>query len=116
MTLLEFYAQVGGDYVEAQRRLMKDERIIKYLNLMAQDTTMNDLKEAVAMGNKENAFRAAHTLKGIAGNLALTRFAAAASALCEQLRPLKEDADPALLAATEEAYNCFIKALAELQQ
>ena len=114
MTLLEFYAQVGGDYVDAQRRLMKEERIIKYLKLLAQDTTMSDLKEAVATGNREKAFRAAHTLKGITGNLALTRFAAASSALCEQLRPLKEDADPALLAATEEAYNCFMKALEEL--
>ena len=114
MTLLEFYAQVGGDYVDAQRRLMKEERIIKYLKLLAQDTTMSDLKEAVATGNREKAFRASHTLKGITGNLALTRFAAVASALCEQLRPLKEDADPALLAATEEAYNCFMKALEEL--
>ena len=114
MTLLEFDAEVGGYYVEAQRRLMKEERIIKYLKLLAQDTTMSDLKEAVATGNREKAFRAAHTLKGITGNLALTRFAAAASALCEQLRPLKEDADPALLAATEEAYNCFMKALEEL--
>ena len=114
MTLLEFYAQVGGDYVDAQRRLVKEERIIKYLKLLAQDTTMSDLKEAVATGNREKAFRAAHTLKGITGNLALTRFAAAASALCAQLRPLKEDADPALLAATEEAYNCFMKALEEL--
>ena len=114
MTLLEFYAQVGGDYVDAERRLMKEERIIKYLKLLAQDTTMSDLKEAVATGNREKAFRAAHTLKGITGNLALTRFATAASALCEQLRPLKEDADPALLAATEEAYNCFMKALEEL--
>ena len=96
MTLLEFYAQVGGDYVEAQRRLMKEERIIKYLKLLAQDTTMSYLKEAVATGNREKAFRAAYTLKGITGNLALTRFAAVASALCEQLRSLKEDADPAL--------------------
>lgn len=115
MTLLDFYTTVGGDYDEAKRRLLKDERIIRFLLLFGADSSMKELEASAASGDIETAFRSAHTIKGVAANLSLTKLSSAASALTEQLRPRKEQPDPALLLRVREAHKEVIDALAQLQ-
>lgn len=114
MILQDFYAAVGGDYAEAQRRMMKDERIVRFLLRYGADSSMKELEAATIAGDIEAAFRAAHTIKGVAANLSLTRLANAASALTEQLRPLQSQPDPVLLAHTRDAHREVINALALL--
>ena len=80
MTLTEFYAAVGGSYEDASARLQNDAFIGRFLRMLPRDDSMARLTAAV------EAFRAVHTLKGIALNLSLVRLAEACAAMTEALR------------------------------
>ena len=77
MTLTEFYAAVGGSYEDASARLQNDAFIGRFLRMLPRDDNMARLTAAVDSGSAEEAFRAVHTLKGIALNLSLVRLAEA---------------------------------------
>lgn len=96
MTLQNFYDSVGESLDEVLNRLHKEERITKYLGLFLQDPSFNDLETAFAEKNIEKAFRAAHTLKGVALNLGFQKLSEASSALTEDLRPraFTENSEP----------------------
>ena len=81
MTLTEFYAAVGGSYEDASARLQNDAFIGRFLRMLPRDDSMARLTAAVDSGSAEEAFRAVHTLKGIALNLSLVRLAAMTEAL-----------------------------------
>lgn len=114
MTVEECYAALHGNYAEAKGRLMSDRLITKFALKFIDDPTMGQLREAVASGTREEAFRAAHTLKGVAANLAFTELATSASVLTEQLRSLQNDPDTALVADVEQKYALVISILKEL--
>lgn len=78
MKLNEFYAAVDGNYEDAMERLQNEMFVGKFLRML--------LEKAMADGRANDAFRAVHTLKGIALNLSLTKLAAACSQLTEALR------------------------------
>ena len=72
MTLNEFYTTVGGNYEDVIARLHSEAFTEKFLRMIPQDNSLPLLKEAAAAGDVPTAFRAVHTLKGIALNLGLT--------------------------------------------
>lgn len=111
MTLEECYDMLHGNYMEAKIRLMNDQLVGKFIIRFLDDPTMSLLLDAAEAGDRESAFRAAHTLKGVAANLAFTELQAAASALTEQLRPLVADPDKALLDAVKQAYGRVVEAV-----
>ena len=80
MKLNEFYMAVDGNYEDAMERLQNEMFVGKFLRMLPRDGSM------MADGRANDAFRAAHTLKGIALNLSLTKLAAACSQLTEALR------------------------------
>lgn len=86
MTIRECYEKIGGDYTEALGRLMNEKMIDRFIRLFLKDRSFASLKSAMLSGEKEEAFRAAHTLKGVCGNLSLTALYEAGSALTEELR------------------------------
>ncbi len=86
MTVKECYQAMGGDYEDAIGRLRTDERVLRFLGKVADDGSFSLLQSALAAHNIQEAFRAAHTLKGICMNLSLTRLAASAHAITEALR------------------------------
>ena len=86
MKLNEFYAAVDGNYEDAMERLQNEMFVGKFLRMLPRDGSMMLLEKAMADGRANDAFRAAHTLKGIALNLSLTKLAAACSQLTEALR------------------------------
>lgn len=114
MTLEECYEKLHGSYAEAKTRLMNDRLVDKFLRRFPTDPTMQELKAHVDSGNIQEQFRAAHTLKGVAANLALTQLQQDASALTEQLRSCTAPADPELLKKVEDSYQIAIDAIAEL--
>lgn len=75
MKLDEFFRCVGGGYGEAKARFQNDERIVRFLNMFPGDTI--------------TAFRAVHTLKGVALNLGLGSLAHASSQMTEALRAVR---------------------------
>ena len=108
MTLKECYDQMNGSYEEAKGRLMTDSMIERFIFKFLEDQTMANLRKAVAEGDIAVSFREAHTLKGVAANLAFTQLQQAASQLTEQLRPQTAQADAALLAEVEKAYALVV--------
>ena len=86
MTVQECYEAFGGNYQEVVSRLRTDERIAKFLQKVVDDQSYNLLCNSIETGNVDEAFRAAHTLKGVCANLSITRFGESSSALCEYLR------------------------------
>lgn len=88
MTVNEFYQKVDGDYTDAINRLQSDVLIRKFLKMLPGDNSMTLLAEAVEKSEVEQAFRAVHTLKGMALNLSLSLSALAevCSAMTELLR------------------------------
>lgn len=87
MTIQECYQRLGGDYRDAENRLMKESLVKKFIAMFLEDGSFDQLCRAMEEGNRQDAFRAAHTLKGICGNLSLTKLYASASRLTELLRP-----------------------------
>lgn len=86
MTLQECYAAMGGSYEDASSRLRSDRLIQKFVGKFLDDGSFRLLETSMAEKNYEEAFRAAHTLKGICQNLSFTHLQASSSQLTEALR------------------------------
>lgn len=96
MNVQELYAAIGGDYDAAKNCLMNDKIISKFVVKYRNDPSYQELKDAVAAQNEEEIFRASHTLKGVAANLALTRIFQLANEITEAYRPGNEAQKAAL--------------------
>lgn len=86
MTLQECYAALGGDYDEVLGRLRSERMIQKFVLRFLEDKSYDLLCASMESGNYEEAFRAAHTIKGVCQNLGLTRLLNSSSQLSEALR------------------------------
>lgn len=90
MTLEQFYETIGGDYSEVIGRLMNEHIAKKFVCKFAHDPTYSQLEQAMHLRHSEEAFIAAHTLKGICLNLGFSELGKSVSELTELLRP-KDD-------------------------
>lgn len=115
MTLESLYQTIGGNYAEVLERLMKPERITKYVKRFATAEDYAQLTDCLNKKDYAEAFRHVHDLKGVSANLAFTDLFTASSALCEALRngPPTIDIAP-LVAAVDAEYARVIAALAQL--
>jgi len=111
MTIQECYEAFHGNYSDAKTRLMNDRLIERFLLKFPADESFPKLLEAIAAKNYSDAFRQVHTLKGVAGNLALTELYTNASNLTEQLRDQVGPENPQLLVKVVESYNLVITTL-----
>ena len=120
MTVKECYQEMGADYEEAVGRLMSERLVTKFALKFLNEPSFEALRSALAAENWEEAFRAAHTLKGVCLNLAFARLSRSVEAITEPLRPGHEDLRaasdiPALFAAVEADYQVTVEALSQLQ-
>ena len=69
MNLEKLYQETGGDMAGAVRRLGSASAVERFLRMFAGDDTFAMLQAAMSAGDVQRAFRAAHTLKGLAANL-----------------------------------------------
>ncbi len=93
MITIDSLREYGANVDEGLTRCMNNEAF--YLKLVAKvlnDTAFDSLRKAVEAGDKEEAFEAAHRLKGAVGNLALTPISEPVNEMVELLRN-KSDAD-----------------------
>jgi len=113
MTIREFYATLGVDSDQLLARLGNEERIHKYLLKMLDDKSFELLTESMTRGDTALAFRAAHTLKGIAANLEFVALLQSSSALTEALRGDTPDLDgaQALLEEMRRDYETVIEGI-----
>ena len=114
MTIQECYQSLGGNFAEVQQRLPSDRLIKRFITKFLDDGSYAELSQAMASGQREQAFRAAHTLKGVCANLSFTKLLRSASALTDLLRQesdaISESAAAALTDVTRD-YSRTISAI-----
>ena len=117
MTIQQCYEAFGGNYQEVISRLRADERVARFLQKVVDDGSYNLLCESIASGNAEEAFRAAHTLKGVCLNLSITKLGESSSALTEALRGgvIPSDVQP-LVQQVMEDYELTINCILQLDK
>ncbi len=111
MTVKEFYDSIGGDYDTVFSQLLKDERIAKFAKRFAEDPTYSQLIASLNNKDYDTAFRMAHTLKGVAANLAFKEFGKASSDLTEILRAKDIASVEQALAKVTTEYEKLISAI-----
>lgn len=115
MTLQECYALLEGDYESAAHRLMTETLVRKFVFKFLDDGSFDLLKSSLKNGNYEDAFRAAHTIKGVCQNLSFTKLYESGNALTEALRGREDKDYSELFKAVEEDYNMTVSAIKKLQ-
>ncbi len=118
MTVKECYDAMGADYEDVMRRLRTDERVKKFLLKILDDKTFQLLNQSMEEKNMDEAFRAAHTLKGVCQNLSLTRLYGSSNQLSEQLRENREYSQKVeeLVAQVKEDYDITIASITGLKE
>lgn len=87
MTIEQCYEALGGNYADVLGRLPSPQLVSRFVGKFPADPSFAELCAKMADGNRPEAFRAAHTLKGVCANLGFTRLMCSVSALTEALRP-----------------------------
>ena len=86
MTVQECYIAMGGNYEDVLARLRSERLVQKFILKFLDDKSYELLCRSLETGDYKEAFRAAHTIKGICQNLSFTRLQISSSALTEALR------------------------------
>jgi len=116
MTLQECYAAMGGDYADVAARLRSERLVQKFLLKYLNDQSFDLLCSAMAEKDPEEAFRAAHTIKGVCQNLGFTRLLDSSSQLSDALRHgWTPEAEP-LLERVREDQTAVVTAIRAFQE
>ena len=86
MNLKECYQAVGGDYEDTMKRMGMERLLQKFMLKFLDDKSFEELCSSMEQKKYEEAFRAAHTLKGLCLNLGFKTLAESSSSLTEALR------------------------------
>ena len=83
----ELLEQKGFDVDGTMRRFLNNEALyLKCLKKFLDDTSFDNLKEAYQDGNCNEAFKAAHTMKGFVSNLGIDKMYQLLIPMVEKLR------------------------------
>lgn len=109
----ETLISAGVDLEDALHRFMDNEYLLELmLKKFPADQSFIGIQTALENENCEEAFRAAHTLKGVAGNLSFIKLF---TAICEQVEALRNN-DLArakqLMPSVSDAYEKIIQVIA----
>ncbi|XCP83518.1 Hpt domain-containing protein [Roseburia hominis] len=86
MTLQECYNAIGGNYAEVFARLHSERLVRKFVLKFLDDKSYELLCVSMAEKDYDEAFRAAHTIKGVCQNLGFDRLLESSSKLSDALR------------------------------
>lgn len=115
MTIQQCYAALEGDCEEVMGRLYSEALVRKFLGKFLADPSFQLLEDSIKAGNREDAFRAAHTLKGVSQNLSFTKLYHSSRDITEALRTENFDLALQLLPRVEADYAQTIAAIRMLQ-
>lgn len=104
MTIKECYEQLGQNYEEVLDRLGSEVILKKFVIKFLDDPSFQMLEDGLKEKNADQAFRAAHTIKGICLNLGFDKLYQASSDLTEQLwgKDTVEETDDLFLKVKEQ--------------
>ena len=116
MLLSECYEIFGGDYEAVKQRIPKEEIIEKFVKKFLTEPSYQNLCDTLDNEDYVEAFRAAHSLKGVSANLGFQKLEKSSSELTELLRDSegrkidKEKAKEMLVCVSED-YKEVIEAI-----
>lgn len=112
MTTRKLYESLGENFDAVAARFGSTDMVGRFAMKFAGDPSFDTLKLGLENRDGQQAFRAAHTLKGVAATLGFTRLAGVASELTESLRGggITDEAQP-LYEKVEAEYERVIAAL-----
>ncbi len=115
MTLEECYNKIGANYRDLVQRLGSEQFALLFAKKFLEDDSFANLEKALAANDAESAFRAVHTLKGVAQNLSLENLYRVSFTLTESLRNLhiSSDCEP-MFEEVKKEYELTIAALKEV--
>ena len=116
MTVKECYEQLEGDYEGTFARMLKEERMKKFLLLFLQDESYGLLLQKMEEKEVDEAFRAAHTLKGVTINLGLSKLNRSSFEITEALRAKNYEQALTLLPQVKVDYEETIAVIQKLQE
>ena len=102
MTVEQVYKNMDSDYASVKDRLQNDALIEKFLIKFLADESYANIFKNLEAQNLEEAFRAAHTLKGVCQNLGLDRNG-------------KNDVTSEMMEKLESDYDITVSSIRELQ-
>ncbi|MCI8879546.1 MAG: Hpt domain-containing protein [Clostridiaceae bacterium] len=114
MTLQECYAAMGGSYEDAIGRLRSEKLVLKFVLKFLDDGSFGLLCSSMESGDYAEAFRAAHTIKGVCQNLSFSRLSDSSARLTEALRGGKGEGADALLEEVRADYQATADAIRAL--
>ena len=91
MNLRECYEAMGADFDAVLFRLRSEGFIKKFVLKFVDDPSYSQLEQTMQAEDYKEAFRAAHTIKGVAQNMGFDGLSQSSSDLTECLRPAGED-------------------------
>lgn len=115
MTLKELYSAIDGNYSDAVSRLMNERLVTKFVLKFVDDKSFELLENSLAEHNCTEAFRAAHTIKGVCQNLAFTRLGDRAGEMTEKLRNVTEF-DDSVMPCFEDLKSEYLKTVTAIKQ
>lgn len=115
MTLRECYEKMSGDYEGTLGRLGSEKLVERFALKFLADGSYTLLEDSIAEGNYSEAFRAAHTLKGVSLNLGFTQLFKVSDELTEALRDGAKPDNDILIENVKNEYQRTVGLLKELQ-
>ena len=116
MSLQECYTALGGDYDSVIGRLRSERMVQKFALKFLNDGSFDLLCQSMDAKNYEEAFRAAHTIKGVCQNLSFTRLYESSGQLSEALRSGWTPEADTLIEQVKADYQVTVDALRALEQ
>lgn len=118
MTIEEMYEVINGDFDDVQKRLRNPVLIEKFVRKFLNDPSYDNLLDALDEENYEDAFRAAHTLKGVCLNLSFVGMFEVSNEITEMLRPqtgeFEQEELDSLMNELEKQYNIVVEGINKL--
>ena len=116
MNLQECYAALGGNYTEVCGRLHSERLVQKFVLKFLDDKSYELLCVSMAEKDYGEAFRAAHTIKGVCQNLGFTKLLESSSLLSDALRNGWTPEADTLIGQGTEDYRITAEAIREFQK
>lgn len=115
MTIQECYAALEGDYEEVLGRLYSEALVKKFVGKFLNDKSFHLLESSLSAQDYDEAFRAAHTLKGVAQNLSFTKLYHSSHSITEALRAKEYSLVDQLFASVNQDYEQTVTAIQAFQ-
>ena len=121
MQLKECYDTFGGDYESVKERISKEEIIEKFLIKFLSEPSYENLCRALEYEDYKEAFRAAHSIKGVCANLGFPGLENSSSSLTEYLREkekqqINKEQCMELFERVSEDYKVVVEAIRKYEE